>query len=488
MHEGKTEQQIYNERIQKLKLLRESGIDPYPAKGNRTNRNAEITGAYKTFSGKKVSVVGRIMTLRTHGKISFATIRDSSGEIQLAFKEDVLGKEKYKLLRRFDMGDFIEASGVVFKTKAGEISIDVAKFSMLSKSLRPLPDKFYGLKDDELRLRKRYLDIIANSEVQQMVLRRSSFWQTMRNFLLEMDFVEVETPVLETITGGADARPFISHHNALDMDVYLRISCGELWQKRLMVAGLERTFEIGRIFRNEGMSHEHLQDYTQMEFYMAYTDYNEGMKLIEKLYKRLARETFGTYKFDIGGFKVDLNQKWKIYKFRDVIKKHTKIDIENTTVEEIKIRLHELNINYENKGFNLNRGIDNLWKHCRKNIAGPGFLIDVPVDIEPLAKRKTENTNLVQRFQVILAGSEMGKGFSELNDPADQASRFAEQQRLRDQGDEEAQMYDHDFVEALEYGMPPTFGFGVSERFFAFLSDKPARETQIFPLMRPSKK
>ncbi len=488
MNEGKTEKQIYNERIQKLNLLKDLGVDPYPSTGKRTNYNSEITNSFNKFKTKKVFVVGRIMTLRSHGKISFTTIKDYSGEIQLAFKEDNLGKQKYKVLRKFDMGDFIEAQGVVFKTKAGEISVDVSGFRMLSKSLRPLPEKFHGLKDEELRLRKRYLDIITNSEIQDMVVKRSKFWQTMRNFLLDMNFLEVETPIIETVTGGADARPFVSHHNALDIDVFLRISCGELWQKRLMVAGLERTFEIGRIFRNEGMSHEHLQDYTQMEFYMAYSDYNEGMKLVEKLYKKLAKETFGTYQFKIGDFNINLNKKWEIYKFREIIKKYTKIDIEKTTTVEIKNKLNELKINYDNKGFNFNRGIDNLWKYCRKNIAGPGFLVDVPVSIEPLAKRKTDNNNLVQRFQVILAGSEMGKGFSELNDPVDQAGRFTEQQKLREQGDEEAQMYDHDFVEALEYGMPPTFGFGVSERLFSFLSNKPARETQIFPLMKPNKK
>lgn len=488
MDKGKKEQQLYNERLQKLNLLKQEGIDPYPATAKRTNYNKEILQSYNSFKGKKVTVVGRIMSMRGHGKIFFATIRDVTEDLQIVFKEDVLGKSAYKKLRKYDMGDFIEATGIVFKTKAGEISVDVSNFKMLSKSLRPLPEKYHGLKDEEIKLRKRYLDIITNSETKKMVLQRSKFWQTMRNFLLEMGFVEVETPVIETLTGGADARPFTSHHNALDIDVYFRISAGELWQKRLMVAGLERTFEIGRIFRNEGMSHEHLQDYTQMEFYMAYADYNEGMKLVERLYKKLAKETFGTYKFKIGEYNIDLGKKWEIYRFRDVVKKYTKIDIANTNLGEVEKKLKELKINYDKKGFNLNRGIDNLWKYCRKHIAGPGFLIDVPADIEPLAKRKTDNPELVQRFQVILAGSEMGKGYSELNDPIDQAARFKEQQKLRDQGDEEAQMYDKDFVEALEYGMPPTFGFGVSERLFAFLSNKPARETQIFPLMKPLNK
>lgn len=488
MKDGKTELQIINERKQRLKILRDNGVDPYPAKAKKTINNSDIKNSFKKLEGKKLTVAGRVMTLRSHGKISFATIRDFSGEIQLAFKEDVLGKALYKNLRRFDLGDFMEATGSVFKTKTGEISVNVFNFNMLSKSLRPLPEKFHGLKDEETRLRKRYLDIIANPEIKKMIIRRSIFWQTIRNFLLDLNFIEVETPVMETITGGAEARPFISHHHALDIDVYLRISCGELWQKRLMVAGLERTFEIGRIFRNEGMSHEHLQDYTQMELYMAYADYNEGMKMVERLYKKVAKETFGTLKFKIGSHDVDFSKKWEVYKYTEIIKEKTKVDITNASLEEIKKKLDNLGVKYEKKGFNHNRGIDALWKFCRKNISGPGFLIDVPVEIEPLAKRKSNEPHLVERFQVIIAGSEVGKGFSELNDPIDQAERFSKQQEMRDGGDEEAQMFDHDFVEALEYGMPPTFGFGVSERLFAFLSNKPARETQIFPLMKPLKK
>jgi lysyl-tRNA synthetase class 2 len=488
MEQTKTEQQIRNERIQKLNMIKDAGVDPYPAKSKRTNYNADITKSFKSFNNKKVTVVGRVMSLRTHGRISFATIKDFSGEIQLAFKEDTLGKENYKFLRRFDMGDFIEATGKVFKTKAGEISVDVSGFTMLTKSLKPLPEKFHGLKDEELKLRKRYLDILLDDEVKEMVIKKSKFWQTMRNFLISEGFLEVETPAIETTTGGADARPFSSHHHALDMDVFFRISCGELWQKRLMVAGLEKTFEIGRIFRNEGMSHEHLQDYTQMEFYWGYSDYEKGMKLIEKLYKTLAKETFGTLKFEIGKFKVDLGKKWEIYSYPEIIKRKTKVDIKKADLKTIEAKLKELKIEFDKKGLNKSRATDLLWKYCRKSIAGPGFLIDVPVEIEPLAKRKTDDPETVQRFQVIIAGSEVGKGYSELNDPIDQADRFKAQQALRDAGDEEAQMNDAEFVEALEYGMPPTFGFGVSERLFAFLTNKPVRETQIFPLMRPLEK
>lgn len=483
-----SEESIRNERLQKLNNIKQAGIDPYPSRGKRSDCNKSITSNYKKYSGKKVTVVGRVMTIRPHGKITFLVLEDESGQIQLLFKEDGLGKQKYRFLRNFDIGDFAEASGKVFKTKTGEITVEVESYRILTKSIRPLPVSWYGLKDEEARLRKRYLDIILNPDVRDMVEKRSKFWKTMRDFMIREGFMEVETPALEATTGGADARPFITHHNALNIDVYLRISAGELWQKRLMAAGFEKTFEIGRIFRNEGMSHEHLQDYTQMEFYWAYADYKDGMKMVEKLYKYLAKETFGTLKFKIGKYNVDLGKKWVIYKFPEVIKKYTKVDVKDASLADIKKKLHELNIEYDKKGFNKSRAIDNLWKYCRKKITGPGFLVDVPVEIEPLAKRKEDDSSLVQRFQVILAGSEMGKGYSELNDPKDQAERFAEQQKLRDAGDEEAQMYDHDFVEMLEYGMPPTCGFGVSERLFSYLADKPAKEAQIFPLLRPKGK
>jgi lysyl-tRNA synthetase class 2 len=296
--------------------------------------------------------------------------------------------------------------------------------------------------------------------------------------------MEVDTPTLENVAGGAEAKPFITHHNALDIDVFLRIS-PELWLKRLMVAGFPKVFEIGKVFRNEGMDAEHLQDYMHMEFYWAYADYNQGMKFVQDFYRHIAEETFGTLKFKIKGFDIDLGAEWVTYDFAKIIKEKTNIDIFNTDHEEIADKLRELKVEYDCQGFNLTRGIDNLWKYCRKQIGGPGFLINVPVFMEPLAKRSRTNPDLVERFQIILAGSEMGKGFSELNDPIDQAGRFADQGKLREAGDEEAQMNDTDFVEALEHGMPPTCGFGFSERLFSFLVDKPMRECQIFPLMRP---
>jgi len=328
---------------------------------------------------------------------------------------------------------------------------------------------------------------MINPEVKEIFIKKAKFWQTIRQFLLDRDFLEVDTPVLENVTGGAEARPFTTHHNALNSDVYLRIS-DELWLKRLMVAGYPKVFEIGRIFRNEGMDAEHLQDYTQVEFYWAYADYNDGMKMVEELYRKIAKDVFGKLKFSIKGFEVDLGKKWEIYDFVGTIKKMTGIDILKTNVGTIEKKFKELKIDYDKKGLNLNRAIDNLWKYCRKQISGPGFLINVPVEMEPLAKRSEENPEVVERFQIIIAGSEVGKGFSELNDPIDQLGRFEHQNSLREQGDEEAQMMNDDFVEALKYGMPPTFGFGISERFFSFLEDKPIRETVIFPLMKSDEK
>jgi lysyl-tRNA synthetase class 2 len=329
------------------------------------------------------------------------------------------------------------------------------------------------------------LDILFNPEVKEMFIKRAKFWQSIRDFLNQRGFLEVETPVMENTTGGADAKPFITHHQALNLDVYLRISMGELWQKRLMIAGYEKTFEIGRQFRNEGMDAEHLQDYTQLEFYWAYADYQAGMKLVEELYKYIAQKTFGTLKFKIKNFAIDLGKPWERYDYCETVKKYTGIDILKTDIKAIEKKLKELAIEYDKKGFNKIRAIDNLWKYCRRQIAGPGFLVGVPVAVSPLAKRDEVHPELSQRFQVIIAGSELGNGYSELNDPLDQSERFKEQAKLREQGNEEAQMFDHEFVEALEYGMPPACGFGLSERVFAFLMDKSARECQIFPLMKP---
>lgn len=470
-------------RIKKLQDLQEMGINPYPALSERMQTLREARELPDTTS---VSIAGRVMTKRDMGKLAFCHLLDDTGTLQVAFKSDEISKESYDLFaKKIDSGDIIAVQGERFVTHKGEPSVLVKQWQILSKSLLPLPDKFHGLQDEEIRLRKRYLDFIANPELKELFRQKSRFWNSMRQFLLNEGFLEVETPVLETSAGGADARPFVTHHNALDIDVYLRISCGELWQKRLMVAGFDKTFEIGRIFRNEGMSPEHAQDYTQMEFYWSFADYQKGMDLVERMYKHIAQETFGTLQFETKNFSIDLSKKWEMYDFVELIKEKTGVDVFNTDLKEIEATLKKLDVSYDKKGFNWSRGVDTLWKFCRKSIAGPGFLVNVPVEMEPLAKRDEKNPKVVQRYQIILAGSEVGKGYSELNDPIDQAERFGAQQKLRDAGDDEAQMFDQDFVDALEHGMPPTTGFGVSERLFSFLAGKPIRECQLFPLMRP---
>jgi lysyl-tRNA synthetase class 2 len=438
--------------------------------------------------GEKARVAGRIVLFRNMGNLAFLQIQDEFGKIQLVLNKKEF-KQDYKFwTKNLDLGDFIGADGERFDTKKGERSVLARKLTLLSKSVNPLPDKHKALQSEEEKLRKRYLDIIYNPEIKEMIYKKDKFWNSVRDFMKQKGFTEVETPTLETTAGGADAAPFQTHHNALDIDVYLRISMGELWQKRLMVAGLEKTFEIGRQFRNEGMDSEHLQDYTQMEFYWAYQNFEEGMKLTEELFKDIAKKTFGKTQFKIRGFEIDLDKEWERYDYRETVKEMTGVDILKADLNEMEDKLKELKVEYDKKGLNKARAIDNLWKYCRKNIAGPGFLINEPLEVSPLAKKSQENPNFVERFHVIIAGSELANGYSELNDPIDQKERFQAQQKLRDEGDEEAQMYDEDFVEALEYGMPPTCGFGMSERVFAFFMDKPMRECQIFPLMKPKSK
>jgi lysyl-tRNA synthetase class 2 len=485
-----TIQELRKTRIEKIKKLESAGLLAYPAKTKRTHTIAEALENFSKISKSKkpIFLTGRIMAQRGHGGATFIDIFDGSGldRIQGLLKEDKLGKKGYQFfLDVFDTADFIEVKGILFTTKRGEKTIEVQDYKMLSKAILPLPEKWHGLCDIEECLRKRYLDILCKPEVKEMVKKRAVFWNSTREFLTKKGFLEVETPVLETTPGGADAKPFVTHHNALDIDVYLRISMGELWQKKLMVAGFEKTFEIGRQFRNEGMDAEHLQDYTQMEFYWAYSDHEQGMKLVEEMYKYIAKETFGTLKFKIRDFDVNLGKKWEKYDYVSTIAKYTKVNVLEASLPEMEKALQDLKIDYDKNGFNRTRAMDNLWKFCRKKISGPGFLINTPIEVSPLAKRSEKNKDIAMRFQVIIAGSENGNGYSELNNPIDQEERFIQQQKLREAGDMEAQMHDKDFVEALEHGMPPTCGFGFSERLFSFLMDKPTRECQIFPLMRP---
>lgn len=482
---GTSEKEIIEHRIEKLKKLKKLGINAFPSKSNRNYTCEEVLAEQKNLTKKeaKVTIAGRLMSMRGHGKLVFADIVDWSGKLQAAFKEDVLGKT-FSMLDLIDTGDFLELSGTIFVTKMGETTLMVENIRILTKTIRPLPDKWYGIQDEELRYRKRYLDLILNTDLRELFIKKSKFWNAVREFMIKKGFLEVETPVLENTAGGADANPFVTHHDYLDIDVYLRISMGELWQKRLMVAGFEKTFELGRQFRNEGVSREHLQDYTQMEFYWAYANYEDSMKLVEELYKYVAQKVFDTYKFKMNGFDVDMGKKWEKIDYTTAVNKHFNIDVLAMSETELKKLLKSKKIEYresDRKG----RLIDLLWKQVRKNIAGPAFLINHPVEVSPLSKRKEDDPRLVERYQVILGGSENGNGYSELNDPIDQAERFGEQAKMREEGDIEAQMHDQEFVEALEYGMPPTSGFGVSERLFAFMVDKPTRECVLFPLLKP---
>lgn len=482
----KVELNINDERVVRLKKIEElkkAGTNPYPA---RADRKHSLVEALQKKEGHKVIVAGRIMTKREMGKLTFCHLQDESGRMQIAFKQDDLGNDSYKLfIKKIDIGDIISVEGVRFTTHKGEESILVKSWTLLTKSLLPLPDKFHGLQDEEIRLRKRYLDLIVNPESKELFKKKNIFWKAIRNFMEKEGFLEVETPVLEVTPGGADATPFVTHHNALDLDVYLRISMGELWQKRLMVGGFEKTFEIGRQFRNEGMSREHLQDYSQMEFYWAYANYEDGMKLVEKMYKQAIKAAFGTLKFDIGEFSnIDLNKEWEKIDYVDKIKEITGVDVLKADDKELRKKLDELKVKYDDNQSKA-RLVDSLWKHCRKGIKGPAFLVNHPVIVSPLAKRKADNPELTERYQVLIAGSELGNGYSELNDPIDQAERFKEQAEMRAAGDSEAQMHDKDFVEALEHGMPPTTGFGLSERVFSFFANKSIRECVLFPLMKP---
>lgn len=470
-------------RLVKLEKIKKLGIDPYPAKSNKKNSISDCLN----LLGKTVSTAGRIMAIRAHGGSSFMDLVDESGRIQLFFSKDKLPKTSYQLLDLLDIGDFIQVEGKVDKTQAGETTIFISDFKLLTKSLRPIPPSFYGLKDTETRLRKRYVDLIANPQVKDIFVKKAKFWGSVRNFLTENGFTEVETPALELVPGGADATPFVTHHNVLNQDFYLRISL-ELYQKRLLVAGFEKIFEIGKIFRNEGIDQEHLQDYLQMEFYWAYADYEDLMSFVEDYYRFIVRETFGSTKTQSGNYELDWGQKWPKVDYMDSFKQETGTDLTKKPKLEDLYKLAEKVGAKPTKKLGEARLIDLIYKKTvRPKLIQPSLLINHPVSVSPLAKRDDENLQTVQRVQVLAAGTEVGNGWSELNDPIDQKERFEQQQELRKAGDTEAQMYDHDFVEALEYGMPPAAGFGLSQRLFAILVDKPIRETVFFPTIKPEK-
>lgn len=481
--------QIISERVRKLKDLREQGIDPYPNKFDVEDYAVDLQEKHSKLkkgskSKVKAKIAGRLMSYRDFGKIAFGTLQDSTGKIQIAFQKGESSEKLMKFFKKYiDAGDFVGVSGSLWRTEKGELSVLVDKGELLSKSILPLPEKWHGLQDEEERYRKRYLDVTMNPEVKEMFLRKSRFWNSVRAFLLERDFIEVETPVLENSAGGAAATPFVTHHNALDTDVYLRISMGELWQKKLMVAGFGKTFEIGRQFRNEGMDAEHLQDYTQMEFYWGYANYEMGMELVKEMYRTVAKDVFGTTKFKHGRHSFDLSKEWKIIDYVSEIKKKTGVDVTKASVKDLETALKKAGQEYE-KGAARVRLIDSLWKSVRKEISGPAFLTGQLIDVSPLAKKNPKKEGTVEQFQIILGGSEMGNGYSELNDPFDQEERFEEQRKLGEAGDSEAHEHDESFIEALKHGMPPTCGFGFSERLFSFLEGKPIRECVIFPLMK----
>lgn len=476
----------HQERLEKLAKLKEAGINPYPAKTERDHQIAAVLADFEALEGsqEEVVVVGRLRAKREHGNLAFTNLEDASGNIQVAFSKKEIGADSYKsFLKLIDVSDFVQVKGRAFLTHKGERSLMAGEWKVLSKALRPIPDAWYGLKDEEERLRKRYLDILLNPELKEIFYKKAMFWETVRFFMKSHGFFEVETPTIETTTGGAEANPFKTHHNDFDLDVFMRISVGELWQKRLMAAGYEKVYEIGRVYRNEGSSPEHLQEFTNMEFYWAYADYEMGMKLAQELYQEIAVRVFGKTKFTTKGFEYDLAGEWPKIDYREEVLKQTGVDVLQATEEEMAKVLEKLQVKYE--GHNRERLMDTLWKYCRKNIAGPVFLVNHPKLVSPLSKAKTDNPELTERFQIIIAGSEVGNGFSELNDPIDQQKRFELQQTLIDKGDAEAMMPDWEFVEMLEHGMPPTCGFGFGERLFAFLVDKPVREVTLFPLLRP---
>lgn len=473
-----------NERLRKLAEIKELGIDPYPAKSYRSNQISQVLEQFADFEGKTVTLAGRIVAIRSFGKLAFIKIRDYSGEIQIFMTttdEEFNGLLSTKQIKLLDSGDFIEATGKIGKSQTGEISIFANAVRLLTKTLRPLPGRD-GFTNKEERYRRRYVDMNVNPEVRERMVRRSKFWQATRDFMNSHGFIEINVPVLEHTTGGADAAPFVTHINAYDEDLYLRIS-HELPLKRLLGGGFEKVYDIGVRFRNEGVDDEHLPEHIAFESYAAYEDYEDGMALYEEMIKYIAKETWGTLKFKLGEFDIDLDQPWPRIKYADLLKQHFNLDVFNCDRTQV-IAILKANGAEVNENATLNHLIDGVWKLIRKKSAGPFWLIEEPLSLSPLAKVVPENPLVTQRFHPIIAGTEMGNGYSELNDPLDQLARFNEQQAARDAGDDEAQMLDADFVEMLEYGMPPACGWGNSERVFWLLEGVSGREGVPFPLMK----
>lgn len=476
-------------RIDKLKELQEQGKDPFEiTKYDRTEFSKDIKDNYEMYEGKDVSVAGRIMAKRIMGKASFCTIQDSKGKIQSYVSINDLGEESYKAFKTFDIGDIIGLKGFVFKTKTEEISIHAKEVVLLTKSLRDLPEKFHGLKDVDLRYRQRYVDLIVNPEVKETFLLRSKILREVKRYLDNEGYLEVDTPILNTIAGGATARPFITHHNTLDMDMYLRIA-NELYLKRLIVGGFDRVYEMGRMFRNEGMDIKHNPEFTNIEFYAAYQDYNDMMDLSENMIRTVAKNCLGTAKINYQGTDIDLESPWRRVTMIDSIKEVTGVDFNQINSDEEAIAIAkekgvEVEEAKQTRGYIINAFFEEF---VEETLTEPTFIYDYPVEVSPLTKRKPSDKRLVERFELFIDGREYGNAYSELNDPIDQRGRFVEQLKQRDAGDEEANMMDEDFCMAIEYGMPPTGGMGIGiDRLVMLLTDSASiRDVILFPTMKP---
>lgn len=475
-------------RRDKLAALQEMGRDPFAiTTSDRNIKNAEIAERFDELENQDVCIAGRVMSKRGKGKVSFLDIHDITGKMQIFARYDDLGEEDYNLLKKWDIGDIVEIKGFVFKTKVGEISVHAKAVRLLSKSLKPLPEKFHGLKDTDLRYRQRYVDLIMNPEVKETFIKRSKIIAAIRKYLDTQDFIEVETPMLVANAGGAAARPFETHFNALDEDLKLRISL-ELYLKRLIVGGLERVYEIGRVFRNEGVDTRHNPEFTLMELYQAYTDYNGMMDLTENLYRYVAQEVLGTTKITYNGIEMDLGKPFERITMVDAVKKYSGVDFnEITTDEQARAIAKEKGVEFESrhrKGDILNLFFEEF---AEEHMIQPTFVMDHPIEISPLTKKKPDNPDYVERFEFFMNGWEMANAYSELNDPIDQRERFKAQEELLSQGDEEANTTDEDFLNALEIGMPPTggIGFGI-DRMVMLLTDSSAiRDVLLFPTMKP---
>jgi lysyl-tRNA synthetase class 2 len=479
---------ILETKLEKLKNIQEFGMEAYPEKCERSMTNIEALERFEELSAEgqsEITLLGRIKSNRPMGGSTFAHVEDGAGKIQIFLNKRNMDDAKYRLFaKNIEIGDFVQVSGKLFLTKQDEKTLEVHDWKVLSKNIRPIPTEYFGLKDEEALLRKRYLDLMMNVETRELFRKKNVFWQTVRQFLVAESFLEVQTPVLEHTPGGAEAEPFVTHYNALDQDFYLRISL-ELPLKRLLVGGYERVFEIGRVFRNEGMDRDHLQEFDHMEFYASYWDFQKGMEFCEKMYKEIVKNVTEGLETEYEGNKIDWSKKFPVVDYFTEFKKETGLDLNaDLSAEALRAKADELKIKYE-PGYSKGRMIDTLYKKTiRQKLIQPCFLVGHPLEVSPLAKLDPQNPKRTLRFQIVAGKSELCNAFSELNDPIDQKNRFLEQMAAREGGDKEAQMLDEDFVEALEYGMPPAFGFGMSERLFSFLMNKSIRETVIFPSVR----